>query len=262
MNTLKKWILVVLMSFCASSFANTFTADLSDLWFNTNESGWGVNVTHQREIIFLTFFIYGTDGRASWYTGQASFQGENTQGALVFNGDMFQFTGPYFGNFFNTTQVNGRKVGSVTFTAFLDLATLSYSIDGVTVNKVVTRQTFRNNDLSGQYTGAIKRSQSQCRPPQVNGEVNNATEFSVTHSATSFSMTVRQPDSTVCTYFGSYTQNGRLGRSQGNFNCPTGEQGTYDAFELEANLQGFLGRYTATSNYCDTTTGRFAAMRK
>ena len=261
MSKFRKWILVAAMSFCASSFANTFTSDLSDLWFNERESGWGVNVTHQREILFLTFFIYGADSKASWYTGQASFQGQNSQGAPVYSGDMFQFTGPWFGNFFDTSKVIGRKAGSLTFTAFLDLATLSYTIDGVTVDKVLTRQTFRNNDLSGQYTGSIKRTQSQCRPPAVNGDVDNNTDFSVTQTSSSFSMTVRQPDSTVCTYFGSYTQTGRLGRSQGNFNCPSGEQGTYDAVEIEANIQGFLGRYTATSNFCDTT-GRFAAMRK
>ena len=35
--------------------ANTFTTDLTDLWWNANESGWGVTATHQREVVFLTF---------------------------------------------------------------------------------------------------------------------------------------------------------------------------------------------------------------
>lgn len=262
MNKLRTWILVAAMSFCASAFANTFVPDLSDLWYNDNESGWGVNVTHQREILFLTFFIYGTDGRASWYTGQATNVGQNQQGALVFSGGMYQFTGPWFGNFFNPTLVNGRNAGTVTFTAFLDSATLSYTIDGVTVNKAVTRQTFRNNDLTGEYTGAIKHNQSGCRSPYVNSDFNSPTDFSVSHTSTTFSMSVRQPDGNVCNYVGSYTQNGRLGRSQGNYSCPGGVSGTYDAVELEANIQGFLGRYTASDNFCSTVTGRFAAMRK
>jgi hypothetical protein len=262
MNKLRKWFLIAAMSFCASSFANTFTADLSDLWFNEQESGWGVNVTQQREILFLTFFIYGQDGRSTWYTGQLAQAGQNSQGALVFNGTMYQFTGPYFANFFDPAAVNARSVGTVTFTAFLDLATLSYTIDGVSVTKVVTRQTFRNNDLTGQYLGGMKQTQSGCNPPFVNGDFNNATELSLSNVGSNLTMTVRQPDGTVCSYSGSYTQNGRLGRSQGNYSCPGGLSGTYDIFEIEANLQGFTARFTAPNNACNSVQGRFGVMRK
>ena len=262
MKNLYKWILMAALSFSVTSFANTFTADLSDLWYNERESGWGVNVTHQRDILFLTFFIYGTDGRASWYTGQAAYIGQNTRGALVFTGDTYQFTGPYFGNFFNPVLVNGRNAGTLTFSAFLDSAILTYTIDGVSVTKSVTRQTFRNNDLTGQYTGAIKQNQSACQAPYINGDFNTSTDFSVANTSTTFLMTVRQPDGSFCSYSGNYIQNGRLGRSQGNYTCPGGISGTYDAFEIEANIQGFLGRYVANNNVCGSVSGRFAAMRK
>ena len=262
MNTLRKWMLIAAMSFCASSFANTFSADLSDLWFNEKEAGWGVTVTHQREVLFLTFFIYGPDNRPAWYTGQATFAGQNAQGALVYTGNMFQFTGPYFANFFNPAAVSGRSVGTVKFTALVDRATLEYSIDGIVVNKIVTRQTFRGNDMTGQYMGSIKQNQFSCDAPAINGEVNSNTEFSIANSETSFAMTLRQPDGSVCTYSGDYTQTGRLGRSQGTYSCPGGLTGTYDFFEIEANLQGFLGRLIARNNRCDLITGRFAAMRK
>ena len=92
-------MLTAAISFCAPSFANTLTADLSDLWYDEKESGWGVNVTQQREVIFMTFFIYGADGRAAWYTGQTTQTGQNSQGALIFSGQMFEFRGPYFANF-------------------------------------------------------------------------------------------------------------------------------------------------------------------
>lgn len=262
MQTLRKWMLIAAISFCAPSFANTFTADLSDLWYDEKESGWGVNITQQREVIFMTFFIYGADGRASWYTGQTTQTGQNSQGALIFSGTMFEFKGPYFANFFNPAAVVGRSVGTVTFTAFLDLATLSYTIDGVSVTKVVTRQTFRHNDISGQYLGGMKQVQSGCQVPYVNGDFNTATEFSVAHVGTNLSMTIRQPDGTVCTYSGSYTQNGRLGRAQGNYSCPGGLTGTYDIFEIEANIQGFTARYTANNNVCNSSSGRLGTMRK
>ncbi len=262
MNTLRKWMLITAMCFCASSFANTFSADLSDLWFNEKEAGWGVNVTQQREVIFMTFFIYGPDNRPTWYTGQASYTGQNAQGALLYSGTMYQFTGPYFANFFNPAAVSGRSVGTVKFTAFLDSATLEYTIDGVAVTKVVSRQTFRNNDMSGQYMGSIKNNQVSCDPPLVNGDFNSNTEFSIANTDTTFAMTLRQADGGVCTYSGNYTQTGRLGRSQGSYTCPGGLTGTYDLFEIEASLQGFVGRFIARNNYCNLVSGRYAAMRK
>ena len=263
MNTLRKWILIAAMSFCTSAFANTYTSDLSDLWWNENEPGWGVSVNHQREVLFLTFFIYGKDGRVLWYTGQASHVGQTPQGALVFTGGMYEYTGgSWFAGTFNAANVTGRSAGTMSFTAYLDSATLAYNIDGVAVTKVVTRQTFRNNDMSGTYIGAIKQNGSGCKAPYANGDVNRNTEFNVTTTANTLAMTVRQPDNSVCSYSGSYTQTGRLGRSQGTYTCPGGLSGKYDAFELDANTQGFSGRFITSDNFCDSVIGRFAAMRK
>lgn len=262
MNTLRKWILVAAMSFCASAFANTYTSDLSDLWWNENEAGWGVNVNHQREVVFLTFFIYGADGRGSWYTGQASHTGQDARGALIFSGSMYAFSGPSNGTVFNPGSVVGRTAGTMTFTAFLDSATLSYTIDGVVVNKFVTRQTFRNNDFSGSYMGAIKQIQSGCLLPGGNGDTNSSIEFTVTNTINTFAMAVKKSDGGSCTYSGDYVQTGRLGRSNGTYTCTNGAVGKYDMFELEANIQGFLGRYFANDNLCDAVSGRFAAMRK
>ena len=262
MNTLKKWILVATMFFCVSSFANTFTSDLSDIWWNENEPGWGVTVTHQREIVFLTFFVYAADGRASWYTGQAAVVGQDSRGALIFKGDMYQFTGPAYTTAFNPADVRSRSAGTMTFTAFLDAATLSYTVDGVAIYKSLTRQTFRTNDASGEYVGAIKQIQSVCKSPYVNGDTNHNADISVTNTASTFTMTVRQPDGKTCSYAGDYAQTGRMGRSQGTYTCSGGLSGKYDAFEIDASIQSVSGRYFASDNYCDSVTGRFAAMRK
>ena len=70
----------------STAFANTFGTDMTDMWWNPNESGWGVTATHQNEIVFLTFFVYGTDNRPTWYVGQAAYTGLNGQGAASFSG--------------------------------------------------------------------------------------------------------------------------------------------------------------------------------
>src|SRR2546423_11925274 len=68
--------------------------DLTDLWWNPGESGWGMNVAHQSNVLFLTFFLYGTDGKAGWFTATADYAGQNAGGALAFTGGLHSTEGP------------------------------------------------------------------------------------------------------------------------------------------------------------------------
>src|ERR1039457_2344196 len=43
--------------------ANTGAADFTDLWWNPNESGWGVSLTQHGNNIFFRIFVYDTDSR-------------------------------------------------------------------------------------------------------------------------------------------------------------------------------------------------------
>ncbi len=36
------------------------------LWWNPAESGWGVNLAHQGDLIYLTWYMYDASGKASW----------------------------------------------------------------------------------------------------------------------------------------------------------------------------------------------------
>jgi hypothetical protein len=259
---IKKWILCTALIFCPPAFSNTYQSDMSDLWWNANESGWGVTVLHQQEVIFLTFFVYGLDGRGSWYTAQGSYVSQNADSSYVFTGTMYQINGPWFGTTFNPAAVNARAVGSMTFTTFLNSATLSYTIDGVAVNKALTRFTVRNNNSTGEFLGAVSQTQSGCKSPYPNGTFNTSVDFSVKNSATSFNMTIRQQNGSSCTYTGSYKQAGRFGYSSGLYTCTGGVFGFYSVNEIEANAQGFLGRFSSDDNFCNSISGRFAAIRK
>ncbi|MEQ1515401.1 MAG: hypothetical protein ABL931_02805 [Usitatibacteraceae bacterium] len=240
--------------------ANTFTTDLSDLWWNQNESGWGVTATHQREVIFLTFFVYAADGRATFYTGQASYVSQAASGALVFSGPMIETTGPWIGIPFNPNLVTRRTVGNVTFTAFVDSATLSYTVDGTSVTKALTRQTFRNNELTANYAGVFRQTSSGCANAANNGTVENVAGVSIANSATSLNMTTNS-NGTVCTYVGDYRQSGRMGSSIGTYTCP-GIAGSYEMIEMEANPQGLTARFTSRDNSCALTTGRVALVTR
>ncbi|MBL8524938.1 MAG: hypothetical protein JNN20_14705 [Betaproteobacteria bacterium] len=262
MKNIRKWTLALALLFSGSSYSNTLLSDMSDLWWNANESGWGVSIAHQGEVVFLTYYVFGADGRANWYVGQATYGGKNGQGAYVFTGPMYVVNGPWFGTTFNPNNLGARAVGNMTLSAFLDFATLSYSIDGVNVTKNITRQTFRANNLTGEFMGAMKSTQAGCRPPFVNADVNDPVEFSVTHAGSNFSMRVVHSDRSSCTYTGDYVQAGRFGSSLGTYVCTGGVSGNYDAVEIEANTMGFMGRYSASDNVCSSISGRFAAMKK
>ena len=261
---MKKYAAFLFSAWLFSPFAsaNTFTTDLTDLWWNANESGWGVTATHQREVVFLTFFVYGPDNRPTFYTGQASYTGQAGSGALIFSGPMYQTTGPWLGAaFFNPNSVTVRQVGTVSFTAFVDAATLNYSVDGVFVNKALTRQTFRNNDLTGTYAGIFRQTAAGCANAANNGTSETVVGVAINNTATGFAMSTNNASGSVCNYAGNYRQGGRMGSSTGTYTCP-GIAGNYEMYEMEANPSGITAIFTANDNTCSQITGRFALVKR
>ena len=249
-----------IVGFAATATATTFGTDMTDLWWNANESGWGVTATQQNEILFLTFFVYGTDNRAVWYVGQTSYSGATADGAAVFTGPMYVTTGPWLGTFFNPNAVGARLVGTATFTAFVDSATLNYSVDGTFVSKQVTRQTFRINNLNNQYSGVRVQAASGCAAAVNNGTFESSIAVSIVNSSTAFAMTTNN-GAAICSYTGDYVQSGRMGASRGTYTCP-GIAGNYNFFEIEANPSGITARMTANDNLCSQYSGRFAGARR
>ena len=51
---------------CTFAQATAFSTDATDLWWNPNESGWGINFNHQGDILFGTLFTYDSSGRDYW----------------------------------------------------------------------------------------------------------------------------------------------------------------------------------------------------
>ncbi len=44
----------------------------TDLWWNPQENGWGMNVVQQGETAFITLFVYGPDDKPTWYVASAA----------------------------------------------------------------------------------------------------------------------------------------------------------------------------------------------
>ena len=116
--------------------------NFQDLWWKSpagSESGWGINFTHQGDVIFATWFTYGFDGKPLWLIVTA----QRTAGN-VFAGPVSTVTGPPFNAVpFAPAKVTETQVGTATFT-FADgnNATFAYSVNGIAQTKPITRQVF------------------------------------------------------------------------------------------------------------------------
>ncbi|MEO8738826.1 MAG: hypothetical protein ABI537_03880 [Casimicrobiaceae bacterium] len=115
-----------------------------DLWWAApagSEAGWGVNVTHQGDTLFATWFTYGHDGKPLWLSATAvksAFGG--------FAGNLYRTTGPAFDvTPFDSSRVLRAAVGTARFT-FTDgnSGIFAYTVDGVARAKAITRQVFRS----------------------------------------------------------------------------------------------------------------------
>jgi hypothetical protein len=239
---------------------NTWGTDMSDLWWNPNESGWGANIAHQQDVIFMTLFVYGGDGRVKWYV--ASDMRTADTSSYVFSGILHETTGPYFAaSSFNPGAVVLRAVGIATLNVTsVDTALLTYSIDGAAASKAIERQTFRANNLSGTYVGAASVSATGCGA--ASGTFENAASFSINHSGSSVAIAASISNGLTCTYTGTYSQAGRMGAISGASTCSNGASATFVAFEIEASYQGFFARYAANYGAGCTETGRIGGLKR
>lgn len=112
------------------------------LWWNApagSEAGWGLNIAHQRDTLFATWFTYDATGTAWWLSMTAALTGGN-----AYAGTLYQTSGPPFNAVpFNPALVIATPVGSATLTfANADNGAFAYTVNGVSQTKSITRQVF------------------------------------------------------------------------------------------------------------------------
>lgn len=123
----------------AQAIPQTFQA----LWYASpaeSEAGWGVNIAHQGDILFATWFTYDTDGSGMWLV----MSNGNKVANGVYSGPLYRTTGPAFSSVpFNSGNVVVTPVGSATFTFSAPGAgTFAYTVNGVSQSKAITRQVY------------------------------------------------------------------------------------------------------------------------
>jgi hypothetical protein len=111
-------------------------------WWNApagTESGWGLTLAHQDDVIFAAWYTYDTSGKALWLSMTA-----NRTGTNAYAGTLYRTTGPALDAApFNPAQVQRIAAGNATL-RFSDAGagTFEYTYGGVTQSKPITRLAF------------------------------------------------------------------------------------------------------------------------
>jgi hypothetical protein len=253
------------------SLAARATADISDLWWNPDESGWGINFQQQDDLAFATLFTYGFNREEKWYSASDMHVGFVLAGGLPsFDGNLYESTGPSYLTAFNPSAVTRRLVGEIHFDPIPgvpDEANLMYYVDGVQYLKHLKRLTTKGNNASGNYQGTYAM-RNTCSGGGT-GVFNDPVSFTITQVNGALSMTATTANQT-CTYAGPYEQRGRMLFSQGSYNCGGNlpETGNYRISELEVGEEGLIGQIQRGAGNPDTffaggcmLTGRIMGVR-
>jgi len=110
-----------------------------DLWWNPDESGWGINITHQGPVVFATLFTYRADGQPLWLSSAGTRIADG-----LYIGSLDQSSGPAFSaSPWNPAAVTHSNVGTMTvqFTRG-NMGSLTYTYNGQLVVKSIQREVF------------------------------------------------------------------------------------------------------------------------
>ena len=204
----------------------------NDMWFRASESGWGLNVIEQGNLIFATLFVYDAQRRPRWYVAsELAQQGDSADGEVTYSGPLTESTGPYFGTAFNPSAVTRRQVGQMSLRARANgTAELAYTVDGMQVSKVVQRFAFRKQDFSGNYFGSYDHDRQAI--------------IGIDDSGPDFRMTLvdRFGGMGTCTFVAPFSQVGSLRTMSGSFTCGS-QSGSFLMRHATVSAHGFTARF-------------------
>ncbi|MCE7930417.1 MAG: hypothetical protein DYH17_03475 [Xanthomonadales bacterium PRO6] len=120
-------------------------SNYTDVWWRPSESGWGISIVHQGDLIFVAWYTYAGDGKPMWVTGLATRQANGS-----YSGELNR---PVSGIPFNLIDGNATTfpvpvVGSFSLTfADGETGTFAYTLDGVAQSKDITRLVYTGPDV-------------------------------------------------------------------------------------------------------------------
>jgi len=244
--------------------ASVRAADYTDIWYVPTESGWGANVVQSDLFLFVTFFVYGPDGKPTWYTANLTWDG------AAYSGGLYATQGthwalPWNGASYAATAVGAARFNPDPLNAYQ--ATLTWTVNGVgTVTKAIERQTLTAIALGGDYVGGQTGAYTSCRDPGNNSSYIDRYDLAVAQAGSFATFTFSYTEvRATCTLSGPLEQHGQTYRIPGaSYRC-TGAldvSTTATVYEVKATSLGIEGRFAATlSNGCREDANFSAVLR-
>ena len=132
---------------CPSAFPAT-PAVLSGLWWNPDESGWGINLTQRGDNIFAAWYTYDASGRPKWYVASNCTGVAANASSGTCSGTVYEVNGPrFFGVDFVPIvpgQVSSAGNLRIAFTD-ADNAIMTFTVAGVGRTVAIRREIFPIN---------------------------------------------------------------------------------------------------------------------
>lgn len=232
--------------------------NLTDSWWNPAESGWGLFITHTDDTAGIGLFVHDAAGNPFHVTGGLSLIAlANPGGWPVMQGTLYRTRGPNHAGLFDPALVTRQAVGQATFEPVsANEAIFTYTIDGQTVQKRVSRFTVALKDIGGDYR-FVQRVNLQSNPGSVR-EYDSGV-LKVTQDGNQIGM--RFEGALVrCEYNGNYVQRGRYGVINGFYQCDSGTAGTFKMDEVELTGSGLAGKFTQMTGTTGFQRGGFTAV--
>lgn len=142
--SIKATTTLLVLSFLA---LNLSAGQYKGMWWASpadSEPGWGINLEHQADAIFASWYTYDVHGDAWWLTATLVDDGED-----VFYGDAYETRGPSFDSIpFDGDQVMYRRVGWMAI-HFEDrnAAIFDYEINRIRQARRIERYTFAEEQI-------------------------------------------------------------------------------------------------------------------
>ncbi len=226
LKALRASVLAAMTLWAAHADAAPMSPDPTGMWYDPAQPGWGLSLTQQGETIFAALFVYDANHNPQWFVASNVVDTGTSVNMLVGEvhaGPLYRTTGASFTNPSDTTVLDAVSVGTIQIAYVMPTNNLSvtYTVNGTTVNKVLARQTWGSNaaQLVGHYSGAlIIQGVTQCMPP---APLQQVTTFTIAQGATPDALTLTWGTGidTACTLNGTYVQQGQFGSLTGPVLC-------------------------------------------
>jgi hypothetical protein len=226
--------------------ATSVNTDLTDIWWNPAESGWGMQMVNTGTYVFATIYVYGPDETPTWYTGEL-----RKVGIVEFVGPLYANTGPYYAHPFDRS-AKSRQVGTMQFVlSGVNTGELVYTVDGVEISKPVQRTPLTADNYNGTYIVGYTQTVTDCLAPADNKTTAGTGQVTITQDPDATAVVLSDSAGGTCVLVGTFSQLGRMGLVMGNYSCTSGDAGAGTI--LEMNNAPFM--FTARLRRLSTNTG-------